>query len=185
MPHLEPGSKLLYTWSLPGVARRFTLRRDALGFILMWMILRYNDLVERLDGPGNDPVDEGGYNDRHIAGTSTWSLHAYGQADDLNWNKHPSNTPTAHSFTRAQIKMVHATLAIVNRIAGGKMAEWGGDWPSHPGSTAKTDSMHHQINVGFANAAYRRVAAVLAQTPRGRRIIKANPKNLDYKKVML
>lgn len=180
---VKPGDHLLYIWTIPGANRRFTARRDAFGFILMWMVLRFNDLVERLDAPGNDAVDEAAYNYRHIANSKSWSLHAFGRAADLNWNKHPSGTPTKNTFTKAQIKVIHATINWVNRLAGGKLAEWGGDWPSHKGSTAITDSMHHQVNE-FKAAAVKRVAAVLALTKRGKAIIKANPTNKDYKKVL-
>lgn len=181
---IEPDSPLLFTWTLPGVNRRFTLRRDALGFILMWLILRFNDTVERLDPPGNEAVDEGGYNHRHIANSSSWSLHSYGQAADLNWNRHPSGVATQKTFTRKQIRAVHTNLRIVNTVAGAKVAEWGGDWPSNPESHALTDSMHEQVNPGFHPSVYRRVALVLARTPRGKKIIAANPANHDYTKVL-
>lgn len=183
LPVLDPGSNLLFTWTIPGANRRITLRRDAFGFILMWLILRFNDLVERLDGPGNDAVDEGGHNKRYISGTNIWSDHARAAAADLNWSKHPYNTKASATFTKRQIKVIRRTLRWVNTFAMGKLVEWGGDWPSHPGSTAKPDPMHFQVN-RLSNKVVRRTARRFARTNRGKRIIKANPSNRDYLKVM-
>lgn len=179
------GSPLLYTWTVPNTNRRFTARRDAFGFVLMHFVMFYNAEVERLDIPKvNEPVDEGAYNHRFIAGTKRWSLHASGRAVDLNWNRHPQNTPARHTFTRKQIDAIHTRMKWMNRIAMEKKAiEWGGDWPSWSGSTAKTDSMHTQVNA-VGDAAIRRLALALSKTPRGRAIIKANPQNRDYLKVL-
>jgi hypothetical protein len=159
------------------------LRGDAVGFILVHLILWFNDIIERLDIPGvNEPVDDGGYNHRYIAGTRVWSKHARAAAADLNWQRHPSGVSTAHSFTKKQIRRIHRHYRRINLMAGGKLLEWGGDWPSHAGSTAPTDSMHHQVN-RLSNRAIHRVALALANTKRGTKIIKANPDHHNFKRV--
>ncbi len=182
-PVIEPGSHLLFTWTIPGANRRFTARRDAPGFILMWIMLRINDLVERLDGPGKDAVDEGAYNHRYIHGTRIWSYHARAVAADFNWNRHPQGKAAKYTFTARQIKLIRSTLRWVNAIAMGKLAEWGGEWPSHAGSSALPDPMHIQIN-RLSDRTLKLVAAYFARTKRGKAIIRANSGNKDYKKVM-
>lgn len=170
---LEPGSPRLHTWVIPGANRRITLLHGAVGLILVHVLLWFNDVIERLDGPGSDPVDEGGYNHRLMTGRDdVWSEHAGGDAADANWNRHPYNTPASHSFTARQIRLIHRRLRWLNTIALGKVVEWGGDWPSHPGSTAKPDPMHWQVN---RSKTVVHLARVLSRTPRGRKILAANP----------
>lgn len=172
-PVLEPGSPLLHRWVIPGANRTIVARQGSVGFILTHMALFWNGEIERLDGPGNEPVDEAGYAYRPIRGTTdTWSEHV-GYAEDLNWNRHPQGVPIAATFTPKQIKTIRARIKWLNRVAGATVVEWGGEWPSHPGSTAKTDGMHVQVAGGMRAA--ERLAKFLAKTPRGRRILAANP----------
>lgn len=172
-PVLEPGSPLLHRWVIPGANRSITMRGGSVGFILAHMALFWNEAIERLDPPGNEPVDEAGYAYRDQRGSTQWSEHAAGAAEDLNWNKHPQGVPIAQTFTPKQIKAIRTRIRWLNRLAGKTVVEWGGEWPSHPGSTAKTDGMHLQV-VGGMKAA-ERLAKILAKTPRGRRILAANP----------
>jgi hypothetical protein len=182
-PVLNPTDPVLHTWTIPGANRRITLRGDAVGFILVWFITYFNDLVERLDPPGKETVDEAGYNHRYIANTRVWSQHARAAAADLNWQRHPFNTSTRSTFTRKQIDLIHKRMKLINRLAlGNKLVEWGGDWPSWSGSTAKTDSMHFEIN-RIRESIINGVVAVIVKTPRGRRIIKANPNHRRYRRV--
>lgn len=53
-------------------------------------------------------VSGGTYNCRYIGGTTSWSLHAYGIAIDLNPSKNPFGTKT-HNFPQDFIEEVMAT----------------------------------------------------------------------------
>lgn len=169
---LEPGSPDLHTWTVPDANRRLTVLGNWAGFVLIWWVTFYNDVVERLDTPHKaEPVDEGGYNHRNIAGTNSWSEHAGGDAVDLNWNRHPSGVPAHVNLTDHQITLIHRKMRHLNTLALGKVIEWGGDWPSHPGSTAKPDPMHYQLVKGRL----RFLARILRRTARGKRVLAANP----------
>lgn len=174
-PVLEPGSKLLHTWELPGTARRITMRHGSCGLVLAHLALRFNDLIERLDLPGKgDAVDEGGHSYRPITGGTSPSQHATGTAVDLNWRRHPYGVPTAHTFTVKQRDLIHQWLAHTYVADHTRVVEWGGDWPSHPGSTASPDAMHFQLRaVGMT--AVEQLARELMRTARGERILEANP----------
>jgi peptidoglycan hydrolase-like protein with peptidoglycan-binding domain len=56
---------------------------------LVGLIMRRN----QADGYAYRPGDTGAYNCRKIAGTNTWSLHAYGLAIDENWSTNPYTSP--------------------------------------------------------------------------------------------
>lgn len=160
------GSPMLHTWTIPGANRRMTLRSGWVGFVIVYLVSWFNDIIERLDAPGNDPVDEGGFNRRFIGGTTTWSEHAGAIAVDLNWQKHPQHTRPEATFTRAQVKRIRAKLRWFHALALGRVFVWGGDW-----SPKYVDSMHFQAVPGRT----RFLARILYNTPRGRRIMKANP----------
>lgn len=173
-PVLQPGSSYLHTWELPDTGRRITMRHGSCGLVLAHLALRFNDLIERLDLPGPDAVDEGGHSYRPITGGTSWSQHATGTAVDLNWQRHPYAVPTAHTFTKRQRDTIHQWLARTYTHNKVRVLEWGGDWPSHPGSTAKPDAMHFQLRaVGMAMV--EALARELMRTGRGERILEANP----------
>lgn len=178
-PVLPPGSPLLHTWTLPGIPRRLTLRNGSAGFLLAYVAHWYNERIERLAQPGEAAVDDGGYSYRPITGGTSWSKHATGCAMDLNWHRHPYDTPTDHSFTREQIGRCHNRLHDRYSVQGRPVIEWGGDWPSHPGSTAKTDSMHWQLHNAARLVDAEALARRLVTTQRGRLILDANAGQLS------
>jgi hypothetical protein len=181
-PVLAPGNPLLHTWVIPGTNRRLTLRNGSCGFVQAHNALRFHDKVERLDQPAerHGAIDDGGHNYRPITGGNGWSKHATGLAADLNWSRHPYNTKAGWSFTPAQIRQIHRNLLLYRDEPTGLLAiEWGGDWPSHPGSKAKPDPMHFQISSAVRMAHVERVARRLINSPRGRRILAANPGQLE------
>lgn len=172
-PVLHAGDKRLTTGVIPGANRRLTIEDGQLGFLVLYWAAFWNEKVERLDGPGNDDaVDEGCWADRKNTTAPVPSEHAGAAAVDLNWNKHPQGVPIAHTFTPAQIATIRRGIKWLNRVALGKVAEWGGEWPTHPGSTAETDGMHTQFIPGRVLFVVRRV---LILTKRGRAVKKANP----------
>lgn len=162
----------LHAWVIPGANRRLTTQADAGGFLLVYVASVFNDKIERLDDThAHEAVDEASWCFRPIAGTSVYSEHAAARAADLNWNKHPSGVAISRTFTRAQIASIRYLVRWLNRLAASTVIEWGGEWPSHPGSTAKTDGMHFQVHKGHLVWLVR----ILAKNTRGRRILKANP----------
>ena len=84
-----------------------------------------------------------GYNCRHVAGTDTWSAHAYGAAIDINPAQNPylttsgihppaaapyahiNRTPTAPHLPLGAIQNGDIVVRAFNRIGW----EWGGQWP--------------------------------------------------------
>ena len=168
-PVLDNGSHQLHPWAIPGTGLHITLLAGPVGFILAHIVLWYSEVIESLRGRH----DVGGHNKRLMTGSDVdWSEHSGGDAEDLRWNDHPYNTPVLHSFTPKEAKKIRARIKWLNRFAGAEVVIWGGNWPSHLGSTAKTDSMHWEIR--RIVAAVQRLARFLATTPRGRRLLKAN-----------
>jgi hypothetical protein len=179
LPVLAQGSKDLFTWQL-GCPRRLTMRKGSVGFVLAFWADWFNDEVERLDQPGEHPqsIDDGAYSPRKITGGTGWSKHATGGAMDLNWRKHPYNVRTIETFTPVQIAKIRTKLDKDTLVDGRPLIEWGGDWPSHAGSSAKTDAMHFQISSHFATApiaACEVLARRWMRRTRGKAILALNP----------
>lgn len=166
-PVIQAGSPLLHRWIIPGTNRALTLRQGSVGFILAHMALFFHEKVERLD---TGPWDEWGHNVRPISGTSVYSNHSSATAEDLNAARHPYKVPIRNNFTDKQIKSIRRRL----RLYRGTLA-WGGNW-----SPTWVDGMHFEIVKPMP--ACERVARMLMRTPRGKRILKANP---GQKKVIL
>lgn len=178
-PVLIPGSPALHTWLLPGTHRSITLRHGSAGLILAHVALSFHDKIERLDQPSerNGAIDDGGYSYRPMTGKSTPSKHATGCAEDLNWRKHPYGQAPGLSFSQEKIARIRRWLHKRYALAGGEvpMVEWGGNWPSHTGSTAKPDGMHFQIHYAARLPGCETLARRLMDSPRGRQILQANP----------
>lgn len=149
----------LRRWVVPGTDRVLPLNPSHAGFVLVWVADWFHHRIERLD---LGQWDEWGWAPRPIGGSTTTSNHASGTAEDLNATRHPRDVPTVDTFTKVQIDRIHRML---RRLFG--VVRWGGDYTKRP------DGMHFEINT---NADRVRVLAYwLAKTPRGRRILKANP----------
>jgi hypothetical protein len=146
-------------WIIPGTGRHLVLNPDHAGFVLAHTALWYHERVERLD---LGQWDEWGYALRPIVGgTSGYSNHASGTAMDLNAVQHPLGVAASRTFTTAQLTRIRRRLRFL------RVLRWGGDYRTRP------DAMHWEINA--SPDAVRRRAAVLRLTPRGRRVLKANP----------
>lgn len=164
-PVLPPDSTLLHTWVIPGVHRRFQLRNGSIGFILAHTLLYWHERVESLNA--GHPADDWGYAYRPVTGGRDWSEHAAGSAADANATQHPYGV--GGTFTRKQLDTMHARLRWMTRLAGGNTAvRWGEDY-------RKPDGMHLEVVCGGNMRVAEKVAKRLANTPRGRRILKANP----------
>lgn len=77
----------------------------------------------------------GTYSCRQIAGSSSYSLHAYGLAVDLNPSKNPHRSPLTTDIPKA----FRADVDKIVTKSGRQVFQWGGEW-------AKPDAMHFQIS---------------------------------------
>lgn len=147
---------------IPGTGRHFVLRDGSLGFVLAHIILWFHERIERLD-LASDVWDEWGHAVRPVRGQSTgYSNHAGGAAGDVNATRHPIGVAISRTFTPKQIAAIRRRL----RFYAGVII-WGGNW-------SRPDGMHFEV----APVTLRRVellARVLVKTPRGKRILEANP----------
>lgn len=146
-------------WIVPGTGRHLVLNPAHAGFVLVWLALWFHEVIERLD---LGEWDEWGWASRPIRDSAVTSNHASGTAEDLNATRHPLGVPTKTTFTPIQVRKIHRRLRFTFGVI-----RWGGDYTTRP------DAMHFEI-VGSPDKV-RVLAFYLARTPRGRRIIKANP----------
>jgi hypothetical protein len=152
----------LRKWHIPGTKRNLLLRDGAMGFLLIHFALWFDESIERLDRLG-EVWDEWGWAVRPVRGqTSGYSQHAGGVAEDLNATKHPRGVSIRHTYTNAQIRKIRLRMKVYNNCL-----IWGGEF-SIP------DGMHAEIGqVSLAKC--ERMAKILMKTPRGQRILQANP----------
>lgn len=155
-------SKYLHTWIIPAHTGevRIPLRRGPCGLILAHHCLWFAERIEPVEGKGDD---FGWSPPRLIPGSNVYSNHGSGTAEDLNSSIHPQNT---HTFSQSLIDEIHLHLAVYEGAI-----RWGGDYHT------STDEMHWEINQDEPTV--RALAQRLILTPRGRRLMKANP---DMKK---
>lgn len=160
LPALEPDSPLLYTWIIPTKAGVVPLRmrNGSVGFVLAHFALWWAETIEPLVGK---ILDDWGYAWRPVRGQITgWSNHA-GYAVDLNATRHPRGVDG--TFTLKQLRKVHRRLSWMRFVI-----RWGQDYQHSP-----IDGMHAEIVADLE--AVERLARRLMLTPRGRRLLKANP----------
>lgn len=159
-PAVASTSSLLTTWVIPGQSgdTRLRMRRGSAGFLLAHLALWFDGKVEDLVEP---LLDDWAYAYRPVRGySSTLSNHSSGTAIDLNATDHPlGSTATFDADERR---------AIVNRVdfyAG--CIRWGGTYQG------RKDEMHFEIDADLAACEKR--ARALLDSPRGKRLLKANP----------
>lgn len=158
-PALAAGSSKLYKWVVPGTDRHFMLRNGSAGFLLCHLILWYHERVHKLNEKGS-VWDEWAWAYRPVRGSNTVvSNHASGTAVDLNATKYPLGTRLMAAWRRARIR-ARLTLYV-------GCLRWGGDY------SGRKDEMHFEINRSLSICEKR--ARRLMNTPRGKRILAANP----------
>src|SRR5262245_47125119 len=81
--------------------------------------------------------DTGGYNCRPIAGSDKYSLHAFGLAVDINWNRNPLRKDNVLVSDMPK-EMVRDILAI-RTVGGVEVFGWGGNYQTFK------DTMHYEI----------------------------------------
>jgi len=108
--------------------KRFPIRR-------MELIDRYGADDQRSLAADNTSA----FNCRFVAGTTRWSMHAYGRAIDINPIENPYvsgshvSPPAGEAFvdrSREAEGMIHAGDLVVTAFARKAGWEWGGYWPS-------------------------------------------------------
>lgn len=131
-----PVNPPLKTRWVPGSGNtRMTLADGPAGDLLNHVAGQLQQRVESLDlNPATGPRDDGGYNYRPIAGSTTISNHASGTAFDMNSSLHPQFA--SGTFTPAQVSEIRN---ILNEVDG--VVRWGGDY-----SPARIDEMHFEIH---------------------------------------
>lgn len=152
-------SETIHRWLIPGTERHFVLRYGSAGFLLAYFILWYHEKVQALNERGS-VWDEWAWAWRPVRGGADLSNHASGTAVDLNATKYPLGT-TLMSLVRKTA--IRARLALVMRGT----IRWGGDYEG------RKDEMHFEIDKPLATC--EKVAQRLVDTPRGRKILAANP----------
>lgn len=148
----------LRKWIVPGTGRHLYARDGSAGFLLAFLALWFHERIERLDG---GVWDDWGWAVRPIRASSTPSNHGSGTAIDLNATRHPLGARGTFRRARDYVR-IRARLA---RMGG--VIRWGADYAGRP------DEMHFELCRPLP--ACERVARRLALTPRGRRVLEANP----------
>lgn len=164
-PALSPGSRFLHLWQIPEADRHFLLRNGSAGYILAHWALYFHEKVEPLD---TGVWDDWGFAFRPIrGGSTTLSNHASGTAEDLNATQHVLGK--RGTFRNRTVRGRAAQIVIRARMRWlyRGCIRWGGDYKN------RADEMHFEINRDIR--ACERVAKRLLRTPRGKRVIAANP----------
>lgn len=86
--------------------------------------------------------DTGAYNCRRIGSSSSWSLHSWGIALDLNWTTNPHSAPLRTDMPRAMIRDIEA----IRTNNGRQVWRWGGTFNT-------PDAMHFEVVAGPADLA--------------------------------
>lgn len=145
---------------IPGTGRHLFVLDGPAAMVLGHYALWYHEKLERLD---IGVWDEWGWADRPQRGTiSVPSEHGAAVAIDLNATRHPMGVEPLSTLTRLQVARIRRRLA--KRYRG--LIEWGGEW-------SRPDAMHYQLVRRPELLA--KLATDLVHTPRGRRLLAANP----------
>lgn len=145
-------------WEVPGTKRGFDLQSGNAGFILIWLMVWFDEKIERLDR--EQTWDDWGWAPRDIRDSNTISNHASGTAVDANSLRHPMGVKnTFKMWQRVKIRWV---LRV--RLRGA--VRWGGTY------RIRKDDMHFEINTSRHRVNL--LADKLRRTKRGKRIVKAN-----------
>lgn len=158
-PALAADSAKLYTWTVPGGGRKLRLRNGSAGFLLIHLALWFDQKVEDVDG---GILDDWGYAYRPVRGYEAGlSNHASGTAMDLNATRHVLGADDTFSDADEAL--------ILRRVNGffGDLIRWGGEY------RGRKDEMHWEIDAPLAACEKR--ARALLDSPRGKRILAANP----------
>lgn len=156
---LEYGSSRLRRFTIPARTGSIviTMRDGSAGFLLAHWLLWWAEVIEPLAGR---IMDDWGHAVRPVRGqTSGYSNHASGTAADTNAVQHPLGT---YTLSATVLRKLRRRLRLyLGALRHG--AFYGG----------RVDQMHVEVDAKLS--ACERRAKVLMRTPRGRRILAANP----------
>lgn len=149
----------LRKWKIPGTDRHLILRDGSTGFLLVHLAMWFDKNVEDVDA---GIWDEWGYAYRPVRGySSSLSNHASGTAMDLNATQHVLGK--SDTFTPAEkARITRRVNKHFNRCI-----RWGGQY------RGRKDEMHFEIDKPLHEV--ERMAISLLDTPRGKKILAANP----------
>jgi hypothetical protein len=157
-------SNLLHTWVIPACngELKLRLRNGSAGLILAHFALYFSERIDDATKKGRVP-DDWGYAFRAVRGfSSTLSNHSSGTAMDINATEH--GLGRAATFAPEDVKAIRGRLHWAVYMG---CIRWGGDYHG------RKDEMHFEINKPLKTC--ERVAKVLMKTPRGKRLLAANP----------
>jgi hypothetical protein len=159
-PALEPTDPTLHTWVVPAANGTFKLRlrQGSAGFLLAHYAMWHSEVVQDVTGK---VADDWGYANRLIRGSlSEVSNHGSGTAIDLNAAAHVLGAVDTYSAHQEQL--IHDRLHWMHGAI-----RWGGDYQH------RKDEMHFEIVQSLAFCEH--LARELADTPRGKKVLHANP----------
>lgn len=122
---------LVSSRQVPGTNVSLTVRKGPAGDALIYVAEQFHRRVESISN-ARGGLDDWGYAERPIRGSTTISNHASGTAIDLNATKHPLGAE--NTFSDEQVQEIRK---ILNEL--GNVVRWGGDYRS------RKDEMHFEI----------------------------------------
>lgn len=120
---------LTRVFEIPGTTRHVRLRRGPPGALLVELAAWFHRRLEPID---RGQLDDWGYAERPIRGSTTLSNHASGTAIDINALRHPLGA--VDTFTPDQVERIHRWLKSRHGCV-----RWGGDYKG------RKDPMHWEI----------------------------------------
>lgn len=159
-PLLEYGDDRLRTFNIPcrnGLVK-LTLRDGSAGFNIAHFLMWWSEELEDLTG--SHPQDDWGFAPRPIRGSSTPSNHGSGTAADANATEHPLGVKG--TLTEKEKNKIRKRLEIYD-----------GCLRHGAFYSGRVDEMHVEINKDLKSC--ERVARKLMHSPRGKRLLNANP----------
>lgn len=118
---------------VPGTSVRLTVRNGAPGDLLLEIAGLFDRLVQDIDN-ARGALDDWGYAERPIRGSTTTSNHASGTAIDVNATRWPLGRPPSVNLNATQIATVRRIVGAANGVV-----VWGGEWKNRP------DPMHFEL----------------------------------------
>lgn len=158
----------LRKWIIPGTDRHLLIRDGSVGFLLVHFALWWHERFNPLTG---GVWDEWGWAPpRPVRGQTTgFSNHCSGTAADLDATEYPRGIPVLSRISAVNVARIRARLLLYRTLTGHPVLRWGGDYRNVP------DGMHVEVNDATAMSQCEEVARRLMRTPRGKRILAANP----------
>jgi hypothetical protein len=133
---------------IPGTNTKVIVADGPAGDVLLHVLAQVDRRVEDIDLKSTKgELDDWGYANRPVRGSTAVSNHASATAVDINATRHPLGA--AGTFSPAQVQEIHN---ILNEVDG--TVRWGGDY------SGRKDEMHFEINAPQA-----KVADVAARLP--------------------